>query len=314
VDLWDITRLILRRWYFAVLPLSLTVIGVMYLNATVSPDYKATGHLQLVPPAHRDPEAIRTGRAGNPWLDLGIQPMGKAAMIKVQDVRVVRQLTAEGYSSEIVITIDYPTTYLSIEVTGSTPAQATGTVKRVMELLIEDIRAEQEQFKVAQDDSITTVQLDQGDNVVAVNGKVKRTVIGAAGAGLLLTAGFTIGLDALVRRRLRRGAGSPGDPAGASVGPAGDPEPHGNAARTVMAIPPAPWSQGAGSTRESEAEAAAGFSWAPLPDVAMVETAVVVDNDDADSGETRTMSSDATIVLPVIDFNAGTRAAGNEQH
>ena len=54
MDLWDLTRLLLRRWYFAV-PMLLASVAVVVLAAkTVSPDYKSTGYVQLIPAPSTD--------------------------------------------------------------------------------------------------------------------------------------------------------------------------------------------------------------------------------------------------------------------
>jgi len=212
VDFWDLTRLIVRRWYFALPVLLVTLTGVLFASRAVRPDYSATGHLQLIPPAHpTETEPGKPKGIQNPWLQLGIQALGQAAILKVQDERTVKQLAAAGYSENFLISIDYPTTFFSVEATGHSPDQARSTVKQVMKLLTEDVRAEQAQFGVVDRDLIGTLTLDEGDKVTVVTSKVKRVLIVAVGLSLLLTAGFTIGLDAILRRRARR-RGSPQPP------------------------------------------------------------------------------------------------------
>jgi hypothetical protein len=205
VDLWDLTRLIFRRWYFAMPILLVTLTGVLFASKNVRPDYSATGHLQMIPPAHADePTGVKNGRIHNPWLDLGIQALGQATILKVQDERTVKQLGAAGYSETFTVTIDYPATFISIEGVGKTAQQATATVRQVMKLLADEVKAQQQQFGVAQIDMINTLPLDQGDKVTVITSKVKRVLIVATGMGLLTTAGSTIGLDALLRVRARR--------------------------------------------------------------------------------------------------------------
>ena len=51
---------------------------------------------------------------------------------------------------------------------------------------------------------IITVRLDTGSNLEETGGKVKRAFIAVVAVGLLLTAGLTIGYDAMARRRQRR--------------------------------------------------------------------------------------------------------------
>jgi len=220
VDLWDLTRLIVRRWYFTVPVLLVTLVGVLIASRTVQPDYSASGHLQLVPPATREESAaVKATRVHNPWLDLGVVQLGQAEILKVQDQRVLKELVAGGYSDNVVITIDYPTTYFSIEVIGTSPQQATNTVKKVMSLLSRDVEDEQKQIAgVSPEDFVTTIPLDHGDKVTVVKSKVIRVIIVGAGIGLLTTFAFTIGMDALLRRRARR-QGGPAEQSAEAAGP-----------------------------------------------------------------------------------------------
>jgi hypothetical protein len=230
VDLWDLTKLIVRRWYIAVPILLVTLTGVLFASKSVRPDYSATGHLQLVPPAHpTESDAVKATRVHNPWLDLGIQALGSATIIDVQDERTIKELKREGFSEHILVSIDYPATFISIEVVGQSPAQATGTVQKVQRLLTDDVKAKQQQFGVVQEDMIGTLALDQGDKVTVVTSKIKRVLIVAAGMGMLITAAATIGIDAWLRRRARRKAEKP---ATAAVG--GKPQRDDIDATTVM--------------------------------------------------------------------------------
>jgi hypothetical protein len=221
----------------------LTLGGVLMASQSVRPDYSATGHLQLIPPAHVPEQAAGAAAGGqvrNPWLDLGINALGQAAILKVTDERVVKELGAQGYSENIVITIDVNTTFFTVVVIGKTPEQATSTVKQVMSLLNGDVQNEQKQFGVADRESFTTLTLDQGDKVTVVSSKVKRVLIVAAGVGLLTTAGFTIGLDALLRRRARRRADAlPRAAAASGEGKAGKAAPavNGKAAAETTVLP-----------------------------------------------------------------------------
>lgn len=237
MDLWDLTKLIFRRWYFSLPVLLVTLIATLLVSSSVKPDYSAVGHLQMIPPGNPTPanpgDAAGSG-THNPWLDLGIQALGQAAVLKVSDQSVVKALVAQGLSGNFLISIDYPSTFFSVQVTGATQQQTTNTVKRVMELLSQDVKAEQVAFGVADRDSITTLTLDQGEKVTAVTSKFKRVLIVAGGISLLFTCGFTIGLDAIVRRWWVRGRPVRRVQGAADAQPAGeDPD------RTVVRAAPA---------------------------------------------------------------------------
>ncbi|MFI5896536.1 hypothetical protein ACIA5D_41195 [Actinoplanes sp. NPDC051513] len=216
MDLFDLTRLLFRRWYFALPLLLVSLTGVLLLSRTVDPDYSAEGHLQLLPATgSADTSTTTTGkgttkqptRVHNPWGDLGYNALGQAAIVKVEDESVAKGLTSAGLSDSFTVTIEYGTSFLSIEAIGTSAPQATATVQRLMTVLAQFVESEQSRFGVAKVDMITTLALDHGEKVTVVTSKQKRVLIVAAGIGLLTSAGATIGLDALLRRRTKRAAG-----------------------------------------------------------------------------------------------------------
>jgi hypothetical protein len=209
VDLWDLTKLLLRRWYFA-LPLLLLSVAMVFLAAkTVEPDYSANGYLQLIPPPGsaqpEDPEA--KPRPRNPWLDLGYEALGTAAKLKVLDKAGLERLVNSGLTDNVTVEMSGDSPLFEIEVIGVSADQATATVREIIRQLEQNVEASQKQYGVYPEDTITTLTLDDGRNVEVVTTKIKRILIVAAGIGVLFTAGATIGLDALLRRRGRRQLG-----------------------------------------------------------------------------------------------------------
>jgi hypothetical protein len=190
-----------RRWYFAAPMLLLSLGAVLMVSIVVKPDYSATGHLQLIPPnAPANPQATTQARS-NPWMDLGFQALGQAVIIRLSDKRVLEDLVKAGYTDNFTVTMDYRTPLFTVEAVGHTPEQAIGTAKRVMALVTEDVVAEQKQYGVIESNAISTLALDEGDNVTTVKSKVTRILVVAGGVGLLVTVGVTIIIDSILRRR-----------------------------------------------------------------------------------------------------------------
>ena len=213
MDLWDLARLLFRRWYFAVPMLVLSLVGVLMFSRTVAPDYSASGHLQLRPASGGDTTpSSGTGatkappRVHNPWGDLGYQALGQAAIVKVEDESVAKSLKAAGLSTNFTVTIEYGTSFFSVEAVGTSSEQATATVQQLMKVLTDLVEAEQTRFGVLKQDQITTLALDKGENVKVVTSKKKRVLIVSTAIAVLVTAGSAIGLDALLRLRERRRA------------------------------------------------------------------------------------------------------------
>jgi hypothetical protein len=205
VDLWDLTKLLFRRWYFA-LPLLLVTIATVYLTAqTVKPDYRGLGYLQMIPPPGstqpQNPNA--KPRPHNPWLDLGYEALGTAVLLKVTGKETLERFANSGLTDNVAVELSRNGTLFEIEAVGNAPEQVTATIREVIRLLSAQIATSQQEYRVLPEDTITTNVVNDGGNIEVVTTKQKRVLIVAAGLGVLLTAAATIGLDALLRR-LRR--------------------------------------------------------------------------------------------------------------
>src|SRR6266540_1154950 len=169
MDLWDLTRLLFRRWYIA-LPILLTsVLIAAFAGKSVAPDYRATGNIVFIPPrGTQSTTTTTTTRPKNPWLDLGFNALGNAAILKVVDKKTLESLKSAGLSDSITVLMNERSPMLSIEATADTPDRATKTVRQVIKLLANEIETQQKQFNVTSDDLITTLTLNDGADVQTV--------------------------------------------------------------------------------------------------------------------------------------------------
>jgi hypothetical protein len=205
VDFWDLTRLIYRRWYFSVPMLLLAIVATFLAGASVKPDYQATSHLQILPAAASGdtPGAVR-----NPWNDMPMSAIGDATIVAVSDQKVLKDLAARGFSDKVTITLDNRSPIITVVALSRDRQQAAGTVREVGRLIDQKLASLQRLQGVPPNRSMTLQALDAGDNIDVVTSRVKRTLAALIAASLMLTAGVTIGLDALVsywsRRRAKR--------------------------------------------------------------------------------------------------------------
>ncbi|GFJ78365.1 hypothetical protein Phou_025450 [Phytohabitans houttuyneae] len=198
--------MLFRRWYVFAPLLVVSLLAVFLMTKNIKPDYSAVGHLQMIPPPNSTTGEGAVKKPTNPWLDLGFAALGSAVILQAQDEPVLEQLVKDGYTDSFTIAVEYGTTYFTIEAVGSTPAQATSTVQRLMKLLDEFVVAQQQQFGATRATSITTLPLDNGDKVEAITSKKKRVTIVGLGIAVMISVGLSIGLDALLRRRAKKGA------------------------------------------------------------------------------------------------------------
>ena len=84
MDLWEMTRLLFRRWYFALPILLLTIAMSIVVGNSVKPDYRANGHVVMIPATGAaDKPGEKNTRPKNPWNDLGFEALGNAAILTV---------------------------------------------------------------------------------------------------------------------------------------------------------------------------------------------------------------------------------------
>jgi hypothetical protein len=204
LDFWDLTVLIFRRWKVS-LPLLLIAVGAtLFVGLTAKPDYTMTSYLQFIPAkiAATDDPAAATLR--NPWNQLGANTLGQASIYATQDQSFLDALKAAHHTDNFTLTMTYPNPIITIEVVGKTKADALETNSLILSRLRGAAESLQRNTGVKDADIIATQRLDQGSNVKPSTSKVKRAIAAVAAAGIILTAGGTVGIDALLRRRARR--------------------------------------------------------------------------------------------------------------
>ncbi|WP_250034295.1 hypothetical protein [Paractinoplanes maris] len=209
MDFWDLTKVLLRRWYLTVPFLLLTAFAAYWTGSTIKPDYVATSYVQVVPPTApevplTDPAKRKDLGPVNPWLSLGFKSLGQAAVLTVSDTAVLKQLEAQGLSDTVVITIDDQSPVITVEAVGTTKEQAGATTEEVVKRLGGAVQELQAEYGAKKTSYATTRRLDQGVNIEEKNSKVKRALVAVLGAGVLFSTAVTIGVDALLRRRTRR--------------------------------------------------------------------------------------------------------------
>ncbi|MBX6722903.1 MAG: hypothetical protein IRY92_06685, partial [Dactylosporangium sp.] len=209
MDFWDITKLLVRRWMI-VLPL-LVLSGALAVAAMsrVKPDYVATAYVQLVPPVAGEAKpGAPTVDQRNPWISLGLQTIGNAGIVSVTDVSVADQLKAAGLSDSYTVTMTQTSPLITFEIVGSSPEQARQTADQLIDRFNRSVANLQASSGVKTSDAITSHRIDVGTNIKKSTSKVKRALVAVAGAGLLISMGGTVGIDAWLRRRPRRPGGA----------------------------------------------------------------------------------------------------------
>ena len=196
--------LIFRRWKVALPLLLITIGGTAFVAFTAKPDYVMTSYVQFIPAKVAPEDNPTAASLRNPWNQLGLFTLGQASIYATQDQGFLDSLEASNHTTNFTLTITYPNPIVTAEVVGKSPADARDTTELVISRLRDSAEALQRQSRVQDADMIATQRLDAGQNLSPSGSKVKRAIFAVAAAGLILTAGGTVGFDALMRRRARK--------------------------------------------------------------------------------------------------------------
>lgn len=203
MDLWDVTKLLAKHWLISVPLLVVTIGGALWMGVTTEPDYKATTHVTLLPASvTRSPTAGAT-QTVNPWTT---ESLLSAVVTRLNSKALHDQLEAEGLSpiweAEPDLRFDE---LVAIEVTARGEQQARDTAKRLQDIVTEEVAKQQARYNLKPGEQITTIPFDSGENVLPARSKIYRVMIVIVGVGGVLTVALVVAVDALQRRRSRRG-------------------------------------------------------------------------------------------------------------
>lgn len=203
MDLWDLAKLMGRRWYLMAPMIILTLAATSWALLTIKPDYTSTGQIMLIPPADRTPLTPAELQSTNTWVEVGEDIMAKALSISLNTNQTHKEIEGEGFSTAFEVAAEDRSSILTVTATATTAEAAQATVQRLEKQITREVEEMQARYKPKAGRAITTQVLDAGDTIEVVSSKVKRAAVVIIGVGLLLTAAVTIVGDNILRRRAR---------------------------------------------------------------------------------------------------------------
>lgn len=292
MDLWDVAKLMVRRWFVAVPILVLTLVATLLAATLVEPDYTATTNVSLLPPVAQNTSG--NGQKVNPWTT---DSLSVVTLAHLNSKRLHDELGRTGFSSVWEANTDIRSASLIIiKVTAPTEEEAQATATELQRRVTSYVAEQQASYPLSEEQKITTIPVGLADLEVAT-GKVKRTLIVVVGIGVILSIALTVSTDALLRwRASRKGRAADGtDPAASGSTPA--------AGRTAPGQPGASrvWTAGTATAAPS------GSAQQPLLGAAGVKYELTVATDPANGGRPALVAipvepqpaDDATVVLPL---------------
>lgn len=186
-----------RRWYLLLAGLLITA-GLGYLALQmVPPTFQASGTLLLLP------SQMQTDEGQNPLLELdGLEAPAEF---------VVSRLNGDAFRSQIldqIPTASYdvgmdPSSrgpVILVTASGTTPESVKLVLDRVLVAVPDALYSLQSDLEVPKESVISVMQLIVDSQATQVSNATTRAVVAAVGAGLVLTLGGTVMIDALLRR------------------------------------------------------------------------------------------------------------------
>lgn len=206
LDIWDLGRLLRRRWRIAVPILLVALVMTAFVFTQVKPNYVATAYVQLVPPVPTQPApgSDQPPDLHNPWLSQDLRTLGNAALVSVQDLGYIQSLKDQGFSDAFTATMGDSTPLVTFEVTGKSAAQVKGTATQLVSRYSGSVSSLQTSYGATLVDEITARRLDTGTNITMSSSNKKRAVVAVLAAGVLLSVAVTVAADAWLRRRRSR--------------------------------------------------------------------------------------------------------------
>jgi hypothetical protein len=206
MDLLDLLKLVVRRWYVAVPVVIVTLAAAVALGSAIQPEYKTAATVILVPPttSQAPTENGATPAPGNPWLRIGETAMAQAVQISASSGESRQKVVAAGGDDAYEITLVTRSSIMTVEISSDTSAKALATVEAVIKLIGEEVVAQQAKYKPKAGEEISTQVLDAGLNVTPSRSNVLRAQIVVLAIGLLLMAAAVVAYDAIARRKLTK--------------------------------------------------------------------------------------------------------------
>jgi capsular polysaccharide biosynthesis protein len=196
VDIWDLIRIMARRWY-VVLVVAAATVGVAVLTSShVQGQYKAVGTTVVVGKA-----GSKASGTDNPWSDLGLTNTAAAISSALDDPSFKTDLRTRGLSTQFTIIPRDGTPIVDVTATSTSPEVATKTADYLLTALRTDLDSRQTALSVASADKIVFETLSSPNDAGATGSGTKRAVGSVAAIGLLAAVALSLAVDGLATRR-----------------------------------------------------------------------------------------------------------------
>jgi hypothetical protein len=236
MDIWQILRITIRRWYVAAPILVLGVVASYAAADRVAIQYSSGASVLLVSPEALvtpgseapvsespdttlvPPDSALEG-TGNPWLSFtgSLNTAAQAIQLSVLSQETARTIDSEGLSPDYEITTDRRSPIILIEVTSGDPDLTQETLERLVTLVEDDLTRRQVAAGAPESRRIHAEILSMDDTPERAVAARLRVRLGVLALGVVAAVLGAVAFDSIARlsrrRRGRAGVERPDDPA-----------------------------------------------------------------------------------------------------
>lgn len=205
MDLLDLLKLMVRRWYVTAPVLLGALAAALVVGGAMPPEYKTTSAVLMVPPTVAPvPGGDRDRAPGNPWLRVGEAPMAQAVQIALSSHEFRQKVAAQGGDPSYEMKVLNRSAILTVDVTTDSEAKSLATVTAVNQLIRDEVEARQAGYPGRPGEQITTEVLDSGLNITNSRSSILRVQIVTVALGFLIAAVLAALVDVISRLITRR--------------------------------------------------------------------------------------------------------------
>ena len=205
---WELARVLWRRWYVTILALLVIPLGVVWVLTYVPTQYQASGQLMFLLP----PKATGETTPSNPYLNLppGLTTMASLTATEAMGKQVAAEMVGTRTTAEYsVALVAGAGPLLTITTKDVDPAEAVALRDRVMAWLQTRLIEMQEAAGAPANQMMRGDPTNLDSAAEPLPGNRMRALAGVVAAGIVLLLLIAVNLDRVLRRRAERQAVAP---------------------------------------------------------------------------------------------------------
>ncbi len=208
MDLWQITQIVLRRWYVFIPVCVVTALALTRVSHRVQPEFHSTAVVQVNGPTTSPHFATNADVPVNPWLQQGTANTAQALMILMMGQADRYAILEAGGSPSYAITVRARSSLMTFDIAADTAARAKVTSAQIPVLVAKELARVQDESSARDNQRLTVEALVSGETPALSQPGLRKEQAAVLGLGLALAVVSSLALDAGLSARRRRAARS----------------------------------------------------------------------------------------------------------